>query len=218
MGTCWFLPITREQCEIPLRLRRLQRLDFSCAYEVALADLASALRSQSIAPPPPAGPTGTEPFRQSAIPVSSSVLPRKRSSRRKQLLALWAFAGSALLAGALSWHVLRQGRLLGPPELASPGSKVSKDPTQAEVEAARGQQMIDQYRSTAANRSRLVSVKESWLAAAGNFEKACASGPGLSAVQLKRWHSSAQFAHGPSETQPRLTTRGLPPRSSGAMC
>ncbi|HEY3665070.1 MAG TPA: TIR domain-containing protein, partial [Polyangiaceae bacterium] len=202
------VPVVYEVCEVPLRLARLQRVDFTTGYDDALRQLAVRLRQHTSTLPPHTisaelsdAPPGAGSFGapRSRLPLAAGVgvaltallgfgfaLLRTPAASGKLPLALPSAATSA--SAAESAHV-------APSASALPAATVDARSLQA---ALRGEQMLLQYRSSGDERSQLIASKDSWLAAAESFDAAYALGTAPK-PQLAHFHSAGQFARGMSD-------------------
>jgi tetratricopeptide (TPR) repeat protein len=201
------VPVLFEDCEVPLRLARLQRVDFISDYGAGLEQLVARLKEPASALPP---------HMTSAAPVTAPVAGQPLSPPRATRPPLWTLLTlGAVAAGCLAlWVVTHEPSPVAPPKplavasasaaarlpqpaastSATPSASASADARSTQA-AAQGELMITQYRSSADARSQLLASKDSWLAAAESFEAACALASAPKA-QLDRWHSAGQFARG----------------------
>jgi hypothetical protein len=69
------LPVLVQPCEVPMRLRRLQFIDFTAERAAALARLLQALGSEAPTPPPPAPPTPPAPPPPAPTPAPPAPAP-----------------------------------------------------------------------------------------------------------------------------------------------
>jgi tetratricopeptide (TPR) repeat protein len=163
------IPLLLEKCTVPLRLRRLQWLDFSAGdRETVLESLIARLREP-----------GT-----TVNPVSVPQQPEStRTGRRRYRSAALALLGVASAAGMFSVaYKLRDGGGATDPMPTKPTPASShvrdsgtKQPESPDTRA--GDEVLGQYETLADSRSRWLSVKSTWIAAAQCFEKALASLP-----------------------------------------
>jgi tetratricopeptide (TPR) repeat protein len=199
------VPVLFEDCQVPLRLARLQRVDFIADYGAGLEQLVARLGPRASTLPA---------HLTSAAPVTAVIASLPVVAPRAARPPLWAFLSlGAAVAGALAlWFVTHRPSPVTPPKaplaaasvsatadahspLATTATAGASIDARAAQAAARGELMLTDYRSTAAARSQLLSSKDSWLAAAESFEAAYATGAAPKA-QLDRWHSAGQFARG----------------------
>lgn len=163
------IPILIENCDVPLRLKRLQHIDFRSDYEDALARLVVRLNER----------------RGSLSPVSAATSPHRPPSGPRAWFKAPSIAFGLLASVAFVWWLTRSWHspaTLGPTaakpsgsvQAPSAGSAVA--PVSSVASAPLGTAMIDRYRTVVDGRSKLLSSKESWLTAAENFEAANAKG------------------------------------------
>jgi tetratricopeptide (TPR) repeat protein len=202
------VPVVYEACEVPLRLARLQRVDFTTGYDDALRQLALRLREHtSTLPPHTISAQSTDaPLRAGSLAARRSRLPIAVGVGVALTVALGfgfglfrtpAASGTLPLAvpSAAANASAAESARVAPSASAAPAATVDARSLQT---ALRGEQMLLQYRSTGDDRSQLVASKDSWLAAAESFDAAYALGTAPKA-QLDHFHSAGQFARGVSE-------------------
>lgn len=102
------VPVLKEGCKIPFRLRRLQHIDFTGVYDAGFAKLADALggaqaspADASVQPPPPA----RVPSQEMGAParVTETKPPTAASPRARGLL--WGGVGLAASLAVAAWLV-----------------------------------------------------------------------------------------------------------------
>jgi len=149
------VPVLVEACEIPFRLRQLQRIDFRTGRESALEVLVGRLQE--------CGPT--------SVPQAITGRLRECRSQRVRL-----FARAVGLVSISIAAVVVRGGLSARAQRATESARaaVSAAPARAPSlqDAALGEQMLESYRTLTDARLRRLSVKSRWETAAESFEVA----------------------------------------------
>lgn len=97
------VPVLMAACAIPLRLHRLQHVDFTRGYDAGLTRLLATLGVVRAAPEPPPPPPPRPPVEADATPVEPEVAmhPADVSDSGRRLMILVGIAAAALVLVSL---------------------------------------------------------------------------------------------------------------------
>lgn len=179
------VPVLHKECEIPLRLVRHQRVDFTSSYEDALGELIGDLM----------GNRHTDDV-TSVAPSATSQSPREAGSRlssRRGLITCGTVTILVLLVAGVR-HLMLTER--PDPMSSHPGSRAnSASATPGVHRPEAGLALLSDYVAARDSRAQKRFTGEAWLVAAQDFAEK-AKQPSLSADDRQSWLASEHFALG----------------------
>jgi Tfp pilus assembly protein PilF len=177
------VPVMLEACEVPFRLRRLRRVEFTRDYAAALSELLARLApGRAITTEPVAMSDPPRGKRRAAIAVAVPIVA-------VMAFGVWRF-------GAGSGGERNAGMATPLPSAMPPSIASSDSPTKAAGPLPIvGNELIHQYRERKDSRSKFLSSKDRWVSAAESFEGVLGQS-NLSEKDRARDVSSTRFCRG----------------------
>jgi hypothetical protein len=137
------VPVLVETCAIPLRLHRLQHVDFTRGYDAGLTRLLATLGVERAAPPPPSSPPPRPPIEREPAPAEpgSPMHAAGVGDGSRRVLILGGVAAAVLVLGvAVIWLATRPRIGAAPPTDTStevvPANTPAPAPAQGRPQAA----------------------------------------------------------------------------------